>query len=50
MLVDRCPLNNNVKRDEIGTRSAGKVEKGNNEEGVINFAQSPPPAEHSFKI
>lgn len=45
--------NNNVKRDEIGTGSAGKREKwkkGNNGEGVINFAQSPPPAELSFKI
>lgn len=45
--------NNKVKRDEIGTESAGKQEKwkkGNNGEGVINFAQSPPPAKLSFKI
>lgn len=45
--------NNNVKRDEIRTGSAGKREKwkkGNNGEGVINFAQSPPAAKLSFKI
>lgn len=40
-----------TRRDRTG--SAGKQEKwkkGNNGEGVINFAQSTPPAKLSFKI
>lgn len=51
-MAARPAANNNVKRTryEQEARETGKWKKGNNGEGVINFAQSLPPAKLSFKI